>query len=400
MRTAKKKVARPESMGRLNEKTVFKEIRLDDPISRADIARTTGLSKPTVSRAVDSLLRQNLVFEGDILDGHREVGRKPRGLRFNPKAAVFESIDIGGTKIIFALGDLSGELTEQHSVKNPRNWDLAVRTISDYIEQNLLESSTPPNRIKGVAIAVQGVVDIERGIVTSAPNMLGPDEYPLKERLEESLSIPVLIENDGNLAAIGEFWKNKEKHQDLVYISVGTVIAGAIMINGRLYRGKNGYAGEIGWLIPDKRLLFTNHGRFGCLESVATGPALARKAKEMIQQTSSEQDSLLLNGDVSAKKIFYAYKRGSPLAKKIVDDWVEDLGIAISQVSSILDPELIILAGGLTGSADLFLNELRRTVERGTQVSPKIEISELQEKAALYGGLKLCIDYHIKQLFG
>ena len=394
-----KKVARPESMGRVNQKIVLEEIRFNGPISRADIARKTGLSKPSVSRAVDNLLRDKLVFEEDPLENHQEVGRKPTWLRFNTKAAFFQGVDIGGTKITFGLGDLSGELLEEHNVKNPRHWDKIVKLISNEVQQVLRNANIPLEKLKGIAVAAQGVVNIEKGEVTSAPNIEGPDRYPLRERIKEHLSVPVWIENDVNLAAMGEFWKKQGKYKDIVYISLGTVIGGAIIINGSLFRGKNYYAGEIGWLVPGKDHLFKDFGKFGCLETLATGPALNRKAKEMIQRTSSKYDPLTSYDNITPKKIFDAYKKGSRLAKKIVKEWIEDLGITISNISSLLNPELIILEGGLTRSGGFFLDELKKIVNWGTQIPPEIKISGLQEKASLYGGIKLCLDHYIESLF-
>lgn len=394
-----KKVARPESMGRVNQKIVLEEIRFNGPISRADIARKTGLSKPSVSRAVDNLLRDKLVFEEDPLENHQEVGRKPTWLRSNTKAAFFQGVDIGGTKITFGLGDLSGELLEEHNLKNPRHWDKIVKLISNEVQQVLRNANIPLEKLKGIAVAAQGVVNIEKGEVTSAPNIEGPDRYPLRERIKEHLSVPVWIENDVNLAAMGEFWKKQGKYKDIVYISLGTVIGGAIIINGSLFRGKNYYAGEIGWLVLSKNHLFKDLGKFGCLETLATGPALTRKAKEMIEQNFSKDDLLVSDNSITPKKIFAAYKKGSSLAKKIVNDWIEDLGITIGNISSLLNPELIILEGGLTRSGGFFLDDLKKVVEWGTQVAPEIKISPLQDKASLYGGLKLCIDNYMKGLF-
>ncbi|GAH50675.1 unnamed protein product, partial [marine sediment metagenome] len=257
----------------------------------------------------------------------------------------------------------------------------------------------PLEKLKAIAIAAQGVVTVENGEVTSAPNIEGLERYPLRERIKEHLSIPVWVENDVNLAAVGEFWKEQEKCKDIMYISLGTAIGGAIIMNGNLFRGKNYCAGEIGWFIPGKDYLFKNFGKFGCLETLATGPALVRKAKEMIRQAPFQYYPLALDDEITPKKIFDAYKKGNRLAKKIVNDWIEDLGIAVSNVCSLLNPELIILEGGLTRSGGFFLDELKKIVRWGTQVAPQIKISNLQEKAPLYGGLKFCIDNYMKGLF-
>jgi len=197
---------------------------------------------------------------------------------------------------------------------------------------------------------------------------------------------------------MGEFWKDQEKFKDIVCISLGTAIGGAIIINGSLFRGKNYSAGEIGWFVSSKDYLFKNFGKFGCLETVATGPALVRKAKGMIKQISSQYDLLASDNDITPKKIFDAYKKGSSLAKKIVEEWIENLGITISNISSLLNPELIMLQGGLTRSGGFFLEDLEKIVKWGTQVPPEIKISTLQNKASLYGELKLCTNNYIKTL--
>jgi len=187
MTNTEKRVARPKSIGRVNQKAVLEEIRLNGPISRAHIARKTGLSKPSVSRAVDILLKENLVFEEDPLENHQDVGRKPKWLRFNTKVAFFQSVDLGGTEITFGLGDLSGELLEEHSVKNLRDWDKIVKVILTEVQQVLRSANIPLEKLKGIAIAAQGVVNIEKGEVTSVPNIEDPERYPLRERELKSI---------------------------------------------------------------------------------------------------------------------------------------------------------------------------------------------------------------------
>lgn len=393
MKIYRKIAARPECMGRLNQGLVLDQIRINDSTSRAEIARKTGLSKPSVSRAVDILLRKKLVLREDSPKDRGRIGRKPEILKFNTKAAYFGSIDIGGTKITFGLGDLSGELLEECHIGNPRNWDKIVKIIPEEIKKILKNANISQKKLRGIAIAAQGVVNIDKGTVGSSPNINGPEGYPLREKLRKNLPVSIWIENDVNLAAIGEFWKEQEKYRNIVYISLGTVIGGAILINGKLFRGTNYYAGEIGWLIPDRDCLFEDFGKFGCLEGLATGPALIKKAKEMIQKESFKEDVFsLLTNEITPKKLFEAYKKGSRLAKNIVKEWIENLGITISNISSLLNPELIILEGGLTRSGGFFLDDLKKIVEWGTQVPPEIKISILQGKAPLYGGLNLCID--------
>ena len=399
MNSSRKTVIRPESIGKLNKSLVLKQIRLYGPISRAEIARKTGLSKPSVSRSINILLRENLILREGTPEVHEKIGRKPEMLRFNKRAAFFISIDIGGTKITFGIGDLSGEILKEHQIENPHSWDEIVKLI--FIETKKLLKSTKISYddLKGVAVAAQGVVKIDEGTVTSAPNIMGPREYPLRDKLKEYLqTVPLWIENDVNLSAMGEFWRMQEKYKNIVYISIGTVIGGAIIINGKLFRGKNYYAGEIGWFIPDRGYLFKELGEFGCLERLATGPALIEKTRRIIQKGYYKDDFLISNNSITPRKIFNAYKKGSVIAKQVVKEWIENLGITICNISSLLNPELVILEGGLTRSGDFFLKDLRRIVQWGCQVPPEIKISTLQHRAPLYGGLKLCIDNFLKEI--
>lgn len=385
-------------MGRENQMAVLGEIRDNSPISRAQIAAHTGLSKPSVARAVEQLLNEELIFEKGPSGTYSEPGRKPRGLVFNERAAFFQSVDIGGTEITFALGDLSGTIIRTLTLKNPcRHWDELVELVSRGIETLITKSNIPLEKVKGIAIGAQGVVDIERQTVTSAPHIEDPDEYPLKTQLEKYIPIPIWLENDVNLGAIGEFWQRGKKHKNLVYISLGTVIGGAVIIDGRLHRGHNYFAGEVGWFIPDRNHLFKSSGKFGCLENLATGPAIVRKTKKLLLKNSFENDILASCEDITPKQIFTAYEQGSDVADEVITEWIENVGITLCNIASLLNPELIILGGGLTHSCGSTLDKLKEILEWGTQVLPEIEISDLKEKAYLLGGLRLCLDRYFME---
>jgi predicted NBD/HSP70 family sugar kinase len=343
-------------------------------------------------------LNEGLIFEKDFLGTYSELGRKPRGLVFNARAGFFQTVDIGGTEINFALGDLSGTIIATLTLKNPcRHWDELVELVSMGIRKLISKSNTSPEKVKGIAIGAQGVVDIERGTVTSAPNVEDPGEYPLKAQLEKHISIPIWVENDVNLGAIGEFWQRGKKNKNLIYISLGTVIGGAIIIDGHLYRGNNYYAGEIGWFIPDTDHLFKSSSKFGWLENLATGPALVRRTEELLVKDTFKNDALASCEDITPKQIFTAYEHGSKVADKVITEWIKNVGITLCNIASLLNPELIILGGGLTRSCGNTLGKLKEILEWCTQVPPEIEISVLKEKAYLLGGLRLCLDRYFME---
>ena len=156
-------IARPESMGRVNQKIVLQKIRLDGLIPRAKIAQETGLSKPSVSRAVEVLLKDNLIFEEDPPLNYAEIGTKPVLLRLNTKAGYFGSIDIGGTKLTFGLSDLFGELLEIYSFRNPGIWEKIVKLVSSTVRETLKKAGVSFEKLKGIGIAAQGGSRFKQG---------------------------------------------------------------------------------------------------------------------------------------------------------------------------------------------------------------------------------------------
>lgn len=379
-------------MGRINEALVLEIIRVNGPLSRADIARETGLSKPSTSRVVNQLLDENLILAADPLD-HQNIGRKPELLQINADARFFACIDIGGAKITFTLGSWGGELTTAITSPNPKSWKGIVSLICNQTDQLLVDAGIPREKLGGVGIAVQGVVNTCKGTVSSAPSISGGDEYPLKGKLETALSSPIVLENDVNAAAIGEIWKGNCPYSNMVYISLGSAIGGGLILNNRLFRGTHHYAGEVGWLITGKEQFRTTTERYGPLELVASGPALKQKAEKLVQQPLYMRDCLAAESDLGPECLFKAYLSGnSELAREIVAEWIEDLAIAICNIASLLNVEAIILGGGLTYSGGFFLADLRNLVNEKTQFPPTIELSRLRESASLYGMLKLCLD--------
>lgn len=392
-------LGRPEYMGRINQSLILAEILHNGPLSRADISRNTGLSKPSVSRSVGILLQENLLRKLPSRD-HGKVGRKPELLSINHQACLFACVDIGGSNVTITIGNLSGEFVgNTESLKNNHHWDGIVETIHAGVKQLLSSAGFPVERLKGIGVAVQGVVDLGGFTVSSAPNIGDPDGYPLGEALRSYFSCPVLIENDVNAEALGEHWKGGARYSNMVHISLGTVVGGGLILNGQLFRGAHYYAGEIGWLIPGKDYLFRNLDKYGSLESLISGPAMTRTVESLIATGNFASDALAESSDLSPKNIFKYYKVGtSDLANHVVKEWLSNLGIAISNICSLLDPEAVILGGGLTHSGDFFLNELREIVNWGTQNPPELHIGRAKN-ASLYGMLKLCLDNYLGTLY-
>lgn len=393
-------VTNPQEVGVQNEKAILHLIRKYGPMSRADISRKIGLSKPTVSVAVEKLLQRGLITEDSVSKDYDKVGRKPLILELNMQAAYFLCFDIGGTNISFGLSNLDGEILSRKTVSTPNNWNSIVEFIKQQFKNVEKWSSVSSNKIKAISLGVPGVVDPDKGIVSFAPNIHGSEKFNLKSVLAQEIPIPLFIENDVNLAALGEFRERKKQYSNLVYLTIGTGIGGGIILDNTLYRGAWNHAGEIGWLINDKNYLagYPGYPRSaqGYLEQVASGPSLIkkvnRKASDSEPPFSSEQDGF------TSENIAELYTIGGN-AKKVVDDWTEEIAVAICNICAMLDPGAIVLGGRVINkSGSLFLTRIKKLVKNNVQRMPVIELSKLKEKAPLSGGVQFCLD-RLDELF-
>jgi len=231
-------------------------------------------------------------------------------------------------------------------------------------------------------------------VVVWAP-ALGWRDEPLKHLLEDRLGIATFIENDVNLAALGESQFGIGRGvQNLVCISIGTGIGAGLILNGELYRGQEGAAGEVGYMIPTPDLLYRSSSEgFGALESLAAGPGVVSRTKEAL---SKGVRSALSNGTrepdaLTAKQVFQAARDGDALAQEIVTQTVDYLAQAIADVACTLNPEMIILGGGLTRSDDLLLKPIQERVRRVVPFPPKIVLTQLGDAAVLRGAIALAI---------
>jgi len=374
------RIVNPKVMGMENERTVFQIIRTNGPISRSEIAKHSNLSKPAVSSAVSRLLRSQLVVERTT-SNHNKVGRKPLLLSLNPQALHFMCVDIGGTKTLLGVSNLSGNIIKEETIVTPKSWDQVIRDIRIRIER----WAGIYKRLSAVALGVPGVVDRE-GRVSFAPN-IEDRVFPLKAKLQKAVPMPVFVDNDVNLAAWGEAQRRKLYSGTVVYISIGTGVGAGIIIDGHLYRGTANHAGEIGWFIIDKHSLNTpNKSGLGYLEKEVSGPALVRKALQVSGDLHLRED------EINPGIIFSLYGT-SQAAEELVNDWIRNVAILICNLSTILDPKIVILGGGvITAGGKKFIGNIRELVQLNTQRPPRIEVSKYPKNAVLYGAIALCME--------
>ena len=315
------------------------------------------------------------------------------------------SLDIGGTKLAGALFDSSHKLlrystTRTRSSNDPEGPDPIFNRLAGLAESLLRKEDATVDALRCIGAGCAGPLDSETGVIYAPPNLHCWDGFPLKERLEERFGVPAVVDNDANAAALGEqrFGAGRGRAH-IFYITASTGIGAGLVLDGKIYRGADCGAGEFGHIIVARSGPKCNCGGRGCLEALASGTAIAKRARREIRRAP---DSLLgrmrseKGEDLSAKDVFAAARRGDAIANTIVRDAAEYLGIGIVSAIHMLNPEIVIIGGGLARAGRLLFEPVRRTVAERAQkhLAENVNIvpAKLGGKAGIYGSLADALD--------
>ncbi len=290
-------------------------------------------------------------------------------------------IDLGGTKIAGAILNPEGGLI--HAREVPTNAELGpesvYRNLLANVRKLIAESGLSREEILGAGVGVPGVVS-SSGTVKWAPALEWRD-FPLAQKLQGDLTLPVYVENDVNLQALGEYHYGEEQGADpMVFLAVGTGLGSGIIINGRLLRGSHNAAGEVCNMVTDPAQLGKAFDGFGCLEGFASGTGIARLFAEAYEVKHGEQLE-----DSTGKKVFLLAREGDELARDVVRQFTRYLALAVVNISAVIDPEVIVLCGGVARNADLFLTDLYELCEPVLQAVPRLAVSRLDLAAGIKG---------------
>lgn len=364
-----------------NEWLLLEHLRNAAPASRAQLARVTGLSKPTVSSALAALEQRGLVREaGTALP---ERGRTAVLYEPDPTAGYVLGIDIGRARLRAAVADLSGEVLSRIDVPNTGRTAAAVADAAARAAGKVMDSAdVSADRVVHAAVGTPGVFDPEDGRVRYAVNLPGWGRAGLFDKIREQLggsALELSVHNDANLAALGEYAFGAGRGSKLfVYVLIGTGLGIGIVSHGELFTGAHGAAGEVGFLplsLGSPELL--RHGsRRGALEEAVSADAVVRTARE-----------LGMTGRLTAKRIFDEARAGTPAAVAAVRQESERLALVVAAVSAVLDPDLVVLGGGVGRSTDLLLAPVRTALHQTTPLRPALAPSELGDNAVLLGAI-------------
>ncbi|MFD2922331.1 ROK family transcriptional regulator [Halobacillus naozhouensis] len=366
---------------KVNQKRILTCVREEGSISRANIAKKLSLSKPTVSTLVDTLLVEGWIREIGSGEASINGGRKPVNLTFNPEKAFMIGIDFGGTNVALGITDLNGHVcayrdfpTQEHL-----NNDL-FNVIKQHVDIMKKELNIDSQKILGVGAGIPGITNIETGIVKEAP-ALKWNSFPVREKLKEIFDFPIYIDNDVNINVLGEHWKGVGRGKNnLIYIAIGTGIGSGIMVNGRLFRGSNYSAGEIGYLVTDRVYADQYHPvyeGYGFLESIASGSSIGNRLSE------------LLGKKVTAKEAFDLYQQLNRQAVEVIDFALENLALGIANYVSLFDPELVILGGGVSGSYSIIREQMVKIIDRYTPGTYEVLPTAFGKESGVVGAVAL-----------
>ncbi len=388
-------IAQPE-MRSINRSAVLEYLRLAKTASRSELSRQLHISKPTAMRIIDELMEHNLVCS--LGQKGKGVGRSEEMLALNIAENLVIGIDLGGSHISGIIANIGGEILHQTRIE--KVWGEAEENstaIIAFTRQLVRRAAGIKAHLLGIAVGVPGIIDSKAGVVKIAPAMNWKD-FPLLERLQAAFNLPVTVENDVNLAALGEYWFGAGVGiGNLVMIAIGTGIGAGIILDGKLHRGFRESSGEIGYLIPGIQYLDNQYPGFGALESIASGKGIAERAAARLKELGLTP----LPTPLDAASVFQSARDGQAWAQQIIKETIDYLSLAIANVTVCFDPELIILGGGIASSVDLLIEPILNRLQHVIPVLPRLEGSSLKSNAPLLGAVVLVFqkatDYSVVQ---
>jgi glucokinase-like ROK family protein len=377
-----------ESLRRLNRLRVIHALRDEGQISRADIARRTGLSRSTVSSLVADLQADGLVVERpEPGSAHgAQGGRPPILLSFDASAGAAVGIDFGHSHLRVAVSDLASTILAER--KRPLDTDHdaqeGLELAAEMITDALNDAGVPRSAVIGAGMGLPGPIEQVEGTVGSSAILPGWIGMTAAAEMRRRLDIPVMVDNDANLGALAEaaFGAGRDAG-DLIYLKVSSGIGAGLILNGRLYRGSAGLAGELGHVLVDPDGIVCRCGNRGCLETVAATGALV----DLLRRSHGD--------DLTVEAMLEAARTGDLGCRRVIHDAGRALGQVVATLLNVLNPELLVVGGDLAGAGDLLLDGMRESVSRAAlpEAARRAEVvaGVLGERAQVLGALALVV---------
>jgi glucokinase-like ROK family protein len=354
-----------EKVRKVNKSIILNMLRLHAPISRAQVANLTGLNRGTVSNIVNVLIDEGLVYEDEQKGSG--IGRPSISLGLRPEGGAVIGVEIGVDFIAILLTNFVAEtIWETRIQTDPSQTQTYIIGQAEHlIDQALTLANEKRLRPLGIGVGLPGLVNVHQGNLIMAPNLHWMD-IPLRLIWNQRFRLPIYIENEANLAALGEYYFGMARNVDnFVYLSAGIGLGGGIMIGGKLFRGGHGYAGEIGHIQRDPTGEQCGCGRIGCWETQVGPRAVLHRVRKELE---SHSDQLLLNacsGDANNLTFAMVVKfalEGNTLCRQAIEEVAVNLGTGIADMVHVFDPELVLIGGAFIQAKDILQPIIEKTI--------------------------------------
>ncbi len=386
----------PKLLREINIHLIINTIREVGRVSRADLARKLGLSQPTVSLIIEHLVKQGILLEVGI--GSSSGGRRPILLTINPDYRYIVGVDLSQQNVDIAIGNLSCEIIASSSLVFSQGDEasLVLSGVAETIKKLFQANQIDLELLGTIVFAVPGVFDPKTGMVTRAAHSFNWNGLVIKDMLRDHFASSILIQNDVNIGVLGEFSTRRDPGiQSLAYISVGVGIGAGIILNGQLWEGCHGTAGEIGFMALSRDVLDTTYRHYRNLETISSTTSIVKRAREIIASKKTGILSDLSWGDpkrVDFDLICQAASLHDEDAQGLLKEMAISVGLAVANLQNVLDLEIIVLGGAIISAGEVFLEEIQNVVNMTACNQTEITFSCLREKTVLVGAIAVAAD--------
>ena len=384
------------------EVEVMRALRRQGRISRTEISNITGWSKAKASQEIRNLVEKGYLLE--VGEGASQGGRRPRLLRINNQLGYIAGIDIGATSVDTALADVTGSMLQQCSEPTDVKWspEAVLGRCRELLLNMLNREGAVSDQILGIGVGVPGPVDFARGVLVAPPLMPEWEGFPIRDFFKRTFpSAFVVVDNDVNIMALGEQRAGEAAGIDhFIFVKIGTGIGAGIISNGKIHRGSDGCAGDIGHICVDKQGPLCACGNRGCLEAMAAGPAIASRALDaarnggspILRATWEANGGVIRPEDVNA-----ACREGDQTALDIIRDTGQMIGDVLAGLVNFFNPSHVFVGGGITNFGNHLLVAIRKAVlNRSLPLATthlSIKFSRMGSNAGVMGAISLALDY-------
>lgn len=368
-----------ENVKNLNKHAIIDLIRFTpNGISRVELARELNLTRAAITSIINDLQAMGIV---DEVEGQIRSGRKPIVLEINPHRGYVVGMDMGATHVTMLLANYAAHVVKdiEWTIDIDDGPQKIISQIDEHLHQMLMEMNLRMEEIKAICLGVPGPVVLRGGMVSEPPIMPGWDKFPIESYIQSLWDVPVTLGNDAELGAIGEWAYGAGRgEENLAYVKVGRGIGAGLLLDGQIYHGADGSAGEIGHITIDENGPLCSCGNRGCLEAVAGGNAVARRAMGLVKKGQRTELAMIRPVDsIQSKDVIAAACNGDLIAQQILSETGAHLGTAIAGLVNLFNPSMIIVGGGVSQIGDLLLEPIRQTVQKRSlrMASKRLRIS-------------------------